>query len=145
MNTTRIRIDPGDPATLPAGRIDGAKVDSTTETEIGLQQREDDAEAMQDAARYAPGSQAAGRSNAICRLAGRRPMTTQRPETGRQVEAALGEVLAHVRGETRLPCRVVDDPVAERLIARNRRRDCDEDRYRLHGMIDGHRCRKQRR
>ena len=30
-----------------------AKVDSTTEAEIGLQQREDDAEAVQDVARYA--------------------------------------------------------------------------------------------
>lgn len=41
-------------------------------------------------------------------------MTTQRTETGRQVEAGLGEVLAHVQGETRLPCRIVDDPAAER-------------------------------
>ncbi len=53
MSTTRVRIDPADPATLPAGRIDGAKVDRTTEVEIALQQREDDAEEMQDAARYA--------------------------------------------------------------------------------------------
>ncbi|MXZ37408.1 MAG: hypothetical protein F4Z19_03965 [Holophagales bacterium] len=52
MGTTRIRIQPGDPATYPEGRIDAAKVDGTTEAEIGLQQREDDAEAMQDAARY---------------------------------------------------------------------------------------------
>ena len=53
MSTTRIRIDPDEPATFPEGRIDAAKVDSTTEAEIGLQQREDDAEAMQDVARYA--------------------------------------------------------------------------------------------
>ena len=52
MSTTRVRIDPADPATLPAGRIDGAKVDRTTEVEIALHQRDDDAEAVQDAARY---------------------------------------------------------------------------------------------
>jgi len=44
MGTTRVRIQPGDPATLPEGKIDAAKVDGTTEAEIGLQQREDDAE-----------------------------------------------------------------------------------------------------
>ena len=33
------------------------------------------------------------------------------------IEAALGEVLAHVRGETALPCRIVDDPAAERIVA----------------------------
>ena len=48
-------------------------------------------------------------------------MTTQRTETGREVEAALGEVLAHVRGETRLPCRIVDDPAAERIVALRKR------------------------
>ena len=53
MSTTRVRIEPGDPATLPAGRIDAARVDSTTEADIDLQEREDDAEATQDAARYA--------------------------------------------------------------------------------------------
>ena len=30
-------------------------------------------------------------------------MTTGRTDLGREVEAALGEVLAHVRGETSLP------------------------------------------
>ncbi len=53
MSTTRVRIDPEDSATLPKGRIDPAVVDGTTETEIALQQEEDDAEAMQDVARYA--------------------------------------------------------------------------------------------
>ncbi|MDE0028262.1 MAG: helix-turn-helix domain-containing protein [Deltaproteobacteria bacterium] len=53
MSTTRVRIDPEDSATLPKGRIDFAVVDGTTETEIALQQQEDDAEAMQDMARYA--------------------------------------------------------------------------------------------
>ena len=58
MSTTRVRIDPGDPATFPEGGIDAAKVDSTTEAEIGLQQREDDAEAMQDVARNAKADRA---------------------------------------------------------------------------------------
>ena len=48
-------------------------------------------------------------------------MTTQRTETGREVEAALGEVLSHMRGETRLPCRIVDDPAAERIVALRKR------------------------
>ena len=52
MSTTRIRIDPDDPATFPKGRIDPARVDATTEAEIALQEREDEAEALQDMARY---------------------------------------------------------------------------------------------
>ena len=53
MSTTRVRIDPDDPATFPEGRIDPAVVDGTTETEIALQEQEDEAQAMQDMARYA--------------------------------------------------------------------------------------------
>ena len=53
MSTTRVRIDPDKPATLPEGRLDPTVVDGTTEAEVGMQQREDDAEAMQDMARYA--------------------------------------------------------------------------------------------
>ena len=53
MSTTRVRIDPDNPATLPEGRFDPAVVDGTTEAEIARQQQEDDAEAMQDMARYA--------------------------------------------------------------------------------------------
>ncbi len=78
MSTTRVRIDPGDPATLPEGRIDATKVDRTTEAEIGLQQREDDAEAMQDVARYARRNAKADRADlspadrrAFSRLVGR--------------------------------------------------------------------------
>ncbi|MXX74375.1 MAG: hypothetical protein F4210_05240 [Holophagales bacterium] len=52
MGTTRIRIEPGDPATFPEGRIDAAKVDGTTEAEIRLQQREDDVDAMRGVARH---------------------------------------------------------------------------------------------
>ena len=53
MSTTRVRIDPDNPATLLEGRFDPAVVDGTTEAEITMQQQEDDAEAMQDMARYA--------------------------------------------------------------------------------------------
>lgn len=49
-------------------------------------------------------------------------MTTQRTETGREVEAALREVLAHVCGETRLPYRIVDDLATERIVALRQRR-----------------------
>jgi len=53
MSTTRITVDPDDPATFPKGRLDPAVVDGITEAEIVMQEQEDDAEAMQDAARYA--------------------------------------------------------------------------------------------
>ena len=49
-------------------------------------------------------------------------MTTERrTQVGQEVEAALGEVLAHVRGEVDPPCRIVDDPAAERILALRRR------------------------
>lgn len=48
-------------------------------------------------------------------------MTDGRTETGLEIEAALGEVLAHVRGETALPCRIVDDPAAARIVALRKR------------------------
>ncbi len=48
-------------------------------------------------------------------------MTTRRTDLGREVEAALGEVLAHVRGEAPLPGRIVDDPAAERILALRKR------------------------
>lgn len=37
------------------------------------------------------------------------------------MEAALGEVLAHVRGETVLPCRIVGDPSAKHVFALRKR------------------------
>ena len=40
---------------------------------------------------------------------------------GQEIETALGEVLAHVRGETALSCRIVDDPSAERIVALRKR------------------------
>ena len=49
-------------------------------------------------------------------------MTTERrTQVGQEVEAALGEVLAHVRGEVDLPCRIVDDPAAERILPLRKR------------------------
>ena len=49
------------------------------------------------------------------------PVTTERTQVGREVEAALGEVLAHVRGETVLPCQIVDDPSAKHILALRKR------------------------
>ena len=48
-------------------------------------------------------------------------MTDERTEAGLEIETALGEVLTHVRGETALPCRIVDDPAAERIAALRKR------------------------
>ena len=48
-------------------------------------------------------------------------MTDEQTEAGLEIETALGEVLAHVRGETALPCRIVDDPAAERIVALRKR------------------------
>ena len=48
-------------------------------------------------------------------------MTAKRTPLGKQVEAALGEVLAHTRGEIDLACRLVDDPSAARIRALRKR------------------------
>jgi len=48
-------------------------------------------------------------------------MTAERTGLGLEIEAALGEVLGHVRGETVLPCRIVDDPAAGRIVALRKR------------------------
>mgnify|MGYP002637498648 CR=1 FL=1 len=48
-------------------------------------------------------------------------MTAKRTTLGNEVEEALGEVLDHVRGEIDLPCRIVDDPTAERIRAVRKR------------------------
>ena len=48
-------------------------------------------------------------------------MTTERTQMGREIETALGEVLAHVRGEVDLPCRIIDDPAAEHILAIRKR------------------------
>ncbi len=48
-------------------------------------------------------------------------MTRERTKVGQEIETALGEVLAHVRGEVDLPCRIVDDPAAEHILAIRKR------------------------
>ena len=74
MSTTRVRIDPDNPATLPEGRFDPAVVDGTTEAEVARQQQEDDAEAMQDMARYARRVRAAtGAARALLRVLDKAP------------------------------------------------------------------------
>lgn len=53
MKTVRMTIDPAVPSSLAKGRIDPARVDATTEKDIGLQKAADEAEARQDAAKFA--------------------------------------------------------------------------------------------
>ena len=53
MSRTRLTIDPGDPRSMPEGRVDYAVLDATTERDLALQQEQDDTEAMKDMARYA--------------------------------------------------------------------------------------------
>lgn len=48
-------------------------------------------------------------------------MTTKRTQVGLEIEEALGEVLAHMRGEVELPCRIIDDPAAKRILALRKR------------------------
>ena len=48
-------------------------------------------------------------------------MTAERTGLGLEIETALGEVLGHVRGETALPCRIVDDPAVGRTAALRKR------------------------
>ena len=52
-------------------------------------------------------------------------MSAERTQLGLEVEAALNEVLSHVRGEAKLPCRIIADPPAERVRAL-RERACEE-------------------
>lgn len=49
----RMTIDPALPETLKQGRIDPARVDLATERDIAAHQAQDEAESMQDAARFA--------------------------------------------------------------------------------------------
>ena len=48
-------------------------------------------------------------------------MTTDRTGIGREIEAALGEVVAHVRGEAALPGRIVEPPAADWVVALRKR------------------------
>ena len=53
MKTVRMTIDPSIPASLVSGWIDSAGVDATSEEDIAKQEAADEAEAMQDAAKFA--------------------------------------------------------------------------------------------
>ena len=53
MKTVRMTINPAIPASLAVGRIDPARVDATTEADIAAHQAADEADAVQDAARFA--------------------------------------------------------------------------------------------
>ncbi len=53
MRTVRVTIDPARSGALPKGRIDRARVEVTTEADIARQAAADEAQAMQDAARFA--------------------------------------------------------------------------------------------
>jgi len=53
MKTVRKTIDPSIPATLASGWIDAVGVDATTEQDIMVHMAQDEALAMQDAARFA--------------------------------------------------------------------------------------------
>ena len=53
MKTMRIKVDLNNAQTWPKGRVNLAKVDGTTEDDIKRQQKEDDADAMKDAAKFA--------------------------------------------------------------------------------------------
>ena len=56
-------------------------------------------------------------------------MTGERTELGREIEAALGEVLDHVRGETALPCRIIDDPAADRIVELRKRLELSRQKF----------------
>ena len=45
----------------------------------------------------------------------------KRTNIGQEIETALGEVLAHMRGETALSYRIVDNPNAGRIVALRKR------------------------
>lgn len=53
MKTVRATVNLSVPASLVMGRIDFARVDATTEEDIATHQAVDEAEALQDAAKFA--------------------------------------------------------------------------------------------
>jgi putative transcriptional regulator len=53
MKTTRITLDPTAPTALALGRIDTARVDATTQADITRQAASDEADALQDVAKFA--------------------------------------------------------------------------------------------
>ena len=52
MKTVRYKLDRNNPSLIAAGRIDQQKVDFTTQEEIVLHQQQDDASAIEDAAKF---------------------------------------------------------------------------------------------
>lgn len=52
MKKVRITLNSPSPSPVPIGRADLARIDATTEEDIARQAAADDAEAMQDAARF---------------------------------------------------------------------------------------------
>ena len=52
MKMTRLRIDPANMDFLQIGRIDPVRVDKTTDEEIALQQAIDEAETMEEMAKF---------------------------------------------------------------------------------------------
>ena len=52
MTLIRIKVDPNDPSTHIQGKIDYAKVDATTEEDIARHKKKDEAEDLQEMARY---------------------------------------------------------------------------------------------
>jgi len=53
MKMQGVKIDPAILSTLPQGRVDEDRLDTTTEQDIKRQQQADDAQSMQEAARFA--------------------------------------------------------------------------------------------
>ena len=53
MKTVRKTIDPAVRTSLPKGRVDTHRLNTTTEADITAQQHADEAEAMQDTAKFA--------------------------------------------------------------------------------------------
>ena len=53
MKTARMKVDLQNAGSFPKGRVDYKKLDRTSEEDLATQQAADDAEAMQDAARFA--------------------------------------------------------------------------------------------
>src|SRR3989304_686737 len=53
MKAVRVKLDPRHPGRTPKGRVDPRVLDATTDADILIQQRADDAEAMQDVAKFA--------------------------------------------------------------------------------------------
>ena len=53
MKTVCIKIDVLSPDVKPTGRVDHRRLDATTESDVAIQLAADEAEAMQDAAKFA--------------------------------------------------------------------------------------------